>query len=413
MDRQIVYAGSIPLETDLLNIQRNVQVALGALARAVLGDGGLIDGMGIAPGGDAYSVVVGPGNYTAPAPNDANAFGALAADATAVLQTGLLKTAESVQLGPPLDPTGVLCWLVQARLRELDATPLALPYWNAGNPSVPFAGPGNDGLAQPTQRVLRVQLGSKVSAAQAISAGVPRPPEPDAGWVGLCSVRTYLGKPGIEASDIDMFHSVPRLRFPLPALPPGTTRQEAHTTTVSWQVPDGVRWVRVRLVGGGGGGGGGDTAYSGGGGGAGGFAEAYVPVEPRQFYPVIVGPGGAGGSAVFTGSSGGTTSFGISLVAATGGQGGASNNPDSHGGSPGVGALGSMLQPGGYGGDGTRAEFVPGGNGGASAFGGGGRGANQGGYPALGLAAGSGGGGGYGLNSNGGTGAPGIVVLEW
>ena len=37
MDRQIVYPGAIPLETDLLNTYRNVLVALAKLAQAVWG----------------------------------------------------------------------------------------------------------------------------------------------------------------------------------------------------------------------------------------------------------------------------------------------------------------------------------------------------------------------------------------
>jgi len=413
MDRQIVYAGSIPLETDLLNIQRNMQVALGALARAVLGDGGLVDGMGIVPGGTPYSVIIEPGSYTAPTAKDASAFGALAADTALIVQTGTLTNPATVQLWPPGDPGHVLCWLIQAALVEVDATPLALPYWNAGDPSVPFAGPSNNGIAQPTQRLLRVQVSTKTGAAQAIGGGAFVPPEPDAGCVGLYLVLTFSDKPGVEAGDITAFHRVPRLRFPLPGMPPGITQQEAHTSTVNWRAPDGVHWVRIRLVGAGGGGGGGDTDFSGGGGGAGGYAEACVPVEPGRIYPLVIGPGGAGGSSVFSGSVGGTTSFGFGLVAATGGTGGGSNNPDSRGGVPGGGTIGVVLQPGGYGGDGARLALVPAGNGGSSALGGGGRGANEGGYPAMGLAAGSGGGGGYGANSNGGNGAPGTVLIEW
>ena len=37
MDRSIVYPGSIPLDTDLLNTNRNMMIGLGALMQAVLG----------------------------------------------------------------------------------------------------------------------------------------------------------------------------------------------------------------------------------------------------------------------------------------------------------------------------------------------------------------------------------------
>jgi hypothetical protein len=45
MDRNIVYPGSVPLDTDLLTINRNTMVALGSLMQAVLGSGPLVDGL--------------------------------------------------------------------------------------------------------------------------------------------------------------------------------------------------------------------------------------------------------------------------------------------------------------------------------------------------------------------------------
>jgi hypothetical protein len=39
MDRQIVYPGAIPLDTDFLSTNRNTLVAISALTRATLGTG--------------------------------------------------------------------------------------------------------------------------------------------------------------------------------------------------------------------------------------------------------------------------------------------------------------------------------------------------------------------------------------
>ena len=65
MDRNIVYPGSIPLDTDLLNINRNNMVALGYLAQAVLGTSIVVDGLACAPTTPAsLTVVVGPGSIT-------------------------------------------------------------------------------------------------------------------------------------------------------------------------------------------------------------------------------------------------------------------------------------------------------------------------------------------------------------
>lgn len=410
MDRQIVYAGSIPLDTDLLQIQRHVMASIGALARAVIGDGGLVDGMACTPGGGDYSVVVGRGSYSAVLSTDFAAFGAMPADSTPIMQTALQPTDTVLQLGPPPTANLVTCWLIQARITAFDAGPVALPYWNAANPSVPFTGPGNSGVAQATQRLLRVALSAKPNVPQPFPIGTP--PAADTGWLGLYAVTTFAGKPAIGAGDIVEAADAPTLRFGLPSLPPGPSRQDVLTLDTLWRAPTRVRQVRIRLVGGGGGGGGGTLQYSGGGGGAGGYAEGLVPVRAGQVYSVVIGQGGTPGTSATSGTAGGATWFG-DLVKATGGQGGGSQNPDSHGGGPGAGIAGALVQGGGFGGDGAAVANVPGGNGGASAFGGGGRGADEGGAPANGLAAGSGGGGGYGTFSAGGNGARGLVVIEY
>ena len=411
MDRQIVYPGSIPLDTDLLNIQRHMMVSIGALGRAVLGDGPVVDGMACVPGIGAYSVWVGPGSYTALLPTDWTAFGSLPADPTMMVRTALLTETAIVALGPPADGSHIISWLVQATITEADAGPIALPYWNAGNPSIPFTGPGNSGQAQNTQRLLRVRISAKASGPEALPSGAS--PDPDPGWVGLYTVTTFAGKTAIDSADIVPYRGTPRLRFNLAAMPPGFSRQEVYQSSTQWQAPDGVHWVRVRLAGSGGGGGGGDTGFSGGGGGAGGYAESLLQVQPRRPFSIVVGGGGAAGGPGGSGGAGGTSSFGGGLVVATGGAGGGSGNPDSHGGQPGAGLSGVLIQPGGYGSDGAVIANIPGGTGGASAFGGGGRGANQGGVPAGGLAAGSGGGGGYGALSSGGQGAAGLVIIEY
>ena len=410
MDRQIVYAGSIPLDTDLLNIQRYVQRAIGALAQMVLGSTLNIDGLVCSPGALPYSVVIGPGSFTAPLQIDNIAFGALPPDPSVVMQTALHLDTTTLQLGPPSEADQVLCWLVQASITEVDGGPVALPYWNAGNPGIAFSGPGNSGLAQNTQRLVRVALACKASGPEVFPVGTP--PAADAGWVGLYAVTTFADKPAIEAGDIIETADSPSLSFKLPVLPPGATRQDIFSYSSIWRAPPGVRRVRIRLVGGGGGGGGGDSDYSGGGGGAGGYSELLTVVLPGHNYSITVGAAGAPGSPGVTAGAGGDSDF-AGLAHATGGQGGGAGNPDSHGGIPGQGTAGGLLQTGGWGGDGTGLAKVPGGNGGASAFGGGGRGAFQVNIPDAGQAAGAGGGGGYGPSSNGESGSRGLVIVEY
>ena len=61
MDRILVYPGSIPLDTDILNTNRNSMVALGYLAQAILGTGTIVDGLACSPTAPAsLTVSVGP-----------------------------------------------------------------------------------------------------------------------------------------------------------------------------------------------------------------------------------------------------------------------------------------------------------------------------------------------------------------
>ena len=112
MDRQIVYPGSIPLDTDLLNTQRNVMVALGALARCVLGINPVADGLLCVPTTPAsLQILVGPGSLTAPAPLDASPYGSLAAQpALTIVKTGINLSSTTFTLAPPTTAPAAQTW---------------------------------------------------------------------------------------------------------------------------------------------------------------------------------------------------------------------------------------------------------------------------------------------------------------
>ncbi|WBO58530.1 hypothetical protein GT370_15330 [Acidocella sp. MX-AZ03] len=60
MDRNIVYPGSIPLDSDILSTNRNAMVGLAALSAATLGTGTVVDGLACTPTVPAsLAVVVG------------------------------------------------------------------------------------------------------------------------------------------------------------------------------------------------------------------------------------------------------------------------------------------------------------------------------------------------------------------
>ncbi len=414
MDRQIVYPGSIPLDTDILSIERNAMIAIGYLAQATLGSTTLVDGLICSPTTPAsLTVSIGPGSITSLSVVDALPFGSLGQDTIdPVVKMGINTSTTSFTLTAPTTSGQSINYLVQASLQEADTTPIVLPYYNAANPSQPFYGPNNNGIGQNTQRTQRVQFQLKPSAPA--NAGAQITPAVDGGWTGLYVITVSYGQLQIGPQNILTIPGAPFVNFKLNNLTPGFSRMATFTNSANFQVPNGVALVRVRLCGGGGGGGAGTPTFGGGGGGAGGYAEGIIPVTPGQIIPIVVGQGGtAGGTSGTPAGVGGTSSFGT-ITSATGGYGGANGVSFAFGGSPGAGAGGAINISGGYGSDGNGGSTTFAGNGGASFFGGGGRAAAVSSAPQqIAVAPGAGGGGCYGVQGNGGNGAPGIVIVEF
>ena len=345
MDRQIVYPGSIPLDTDLLSAQRNTMVALGYLAQATLGTTTVVDGLVCAPTAPAsLTVTVGPGSITALSVVDSSAFGSLAADTTdPLVKMGVMTGATSFTLAAPTTSGQSINYLIQASLSETDADPVVLPYYNAANPAVPFSGPTNSGIAQTTQRLQRVQLQLKPSAPA--NAGLQVTPAVDSGWVGLYIVTVSYGQTQVDAAYIAVYPGAPFIAYKLNTLTPGFSRMATFAASGTFIVPNGVTLVKVRVCGGGGGGGSGGTNLGGGGGGAGGYGEGPVAVVPGEVIAVTVGVGGAGGTTN-PAESGSLSTFGLS-VGATGGSAGGSAASFAPGGTPGEAYGGSLNIMGG------------------------------------------------------------------
>jgi hypothetical protein len=419
MDRSIVYPGSIPLDTDLLNTNRNAMVALGALIQMVLGQSSVIDGLSVGPTAPAsMSITVGPGSITQLMTVDASAYGSLAADvADQMMKMGVNLAGTTLALGAPAVSGQSVAWLIEAGFLETDTNNVVLPYYNAANPSVAFLGPSNTGVAQPTLRAQRVQIQARQGVPAA--TGSQLPPAADAGWYGLAVVNVAYGQTQVVAGNIVGLNTAPTLQYKLPALRPGFSQQSVFTASGTFGVPAGVTKVKVRAIGGGGGGGGNTTQGGGGGGGGGGYAEGVVAVTPGQAIAVTVGGGGAGGvnnggsAAANSGAAGGASSFGTALLAA-GGNGGLGSLSGGQGdsGAGGSGAGGAINMTGGSGNAGSAAAASGfGGMGGAAASGGGG-GAASSGLPRAGSFPGGGGGGGGG-NTAGAAGAGGLLIVEW
>ena len=418
MDRNIVYPGSIPLDTDLLSTNRHAMVALGALMRAVLGTSPVVDGLAVEPTvPDSLAVRVAPGSITELSTVDGAAYGSLPAAASALVKMGVNLAPVEFAVTAPGTTGQSVTHLIEAAFQEADEAPLVLPYYNAANPAAPYLGPGNTGVAQNTRRVQRVQLQLKPGVPATTGSQVA--PAVDAGWVALATVTVAYGQATVTGAHIAAAITAPIVPYRLPELRPGFATQQSFTASGSFVVPAGVHRVRVRAFGAGGGGGGNTTNGGGGGGGGGGYGEGVFAVGPGQVIAVTVGAAGAGGvnnsgsAAGNSGGNGGTSSFGGYLAASggTGGQGSLAGGQGDSG--PGGTASGGALNMTGSAGN---AGFNAGangfgGHGGAAAAGGGGGGASSG-LPSPGGFPGGGGAGGGG-NFAGAIGASGIVIVEY
>ena len=320
MDRNLVYPGSIPLDTDLLTLNRNMMIAIGYLAQAVLGGSTIVDGLACLPTVPAsLGVTIGPGCITQLSVVDTLGYGSMPADPTdPLVKMGINLQPTSFGLAAPTTSGQSVNYLVQAALQEADSNPVVLPYYNAANPSQPYSGPTNSGSAQSTQRTQRVQLQLKAGAAA--SSGTQSTPPVDNGWVGLYVITAAYGQTAINPSSITTLPAAPFLSWKLPSLRPGfASGVQTFAASGNFIVPNGVSQLEVEMWGGGSGTYASIAGSAAGGGSGGGYARKRITsVVTGQMIPVTIGAGGGGGSPGIPPGAGGTSSFGP-YVSATGG----------------------------------------------------------------------------------------------
>jgi hypothetical protein len=415
VDRQIVYPGAIPLDTDLLTTQRNIMVAIGGLAQATLGTNVVADGLACSPTQpQSMTVSIGPGSITQYGVVDTLPYGSLPAEpAEPLLRMATSLLSVNFQLTAPTGAGEAINYLIEASLLETDTTPVVLPYYNAANPSQPYSGPGGDGATQNSQRLQQVQFQLKAGAPSPV--GSQGTPSVDAGWVGLYVITVQTGQSGVGSSNILQSPGAPFLPWKLPQLSPGTHNLAAFTpiTQGTWTVPNGTTAVRLRIWGGGGAGGAGNGG-AGGGGAGGGYSEGFYAVSAGESFFVTVGNGGIG-----TGTAGGLSGFGT-IASSTGGSAGSNGSAGTIGAGGMIGGEGAGSgflaagQPGGIGVE-TGAFALSGSGGGSFGCAGGTPVASVTGGPALPgySCALAGGGSGGVLSGLGGQGGPGLVLVEW
>jgi len=92
MDRTLVYPSGIPLDTDILTLNKNAMIGLGFLAQACLGSNVVVDGLVCTPTNPASMTInIGPGSILSFGSMDSQPYGSLAADTS----TSLVKMGTS------------------------------------------------------------------------------------------------------------------------------------------------------------------------------------------------------------------------------------------------------------------------------------------------------------------------------
>ena len=130
MDRQIVGPGQLPLDTDLLNTNKNVLLALGALAQSMFGTNTIAYGLGVTPTTPAsLSANVAPGSIYAASQIDATAYGSIPADTVDIIvKQGIQLAASQLALLAPATAGFSVNYLIEAAFTEVDGVPQLLPY---------------------------------------------------------------------------------------------------------------------------------------------------------------------------------------------------------------------------------------------------------------------------------------------
>lgn len=439
MRRQTVYAGAVPLETDILSSNKNAMISIGHVLQDMLGTGTLFSGLGCVPTTvPGMTVNVNPGRAYSLQATDTGAWSSLSADAHNIVKQGILLDLVNFACPAPTTAGFSINYLIEGAFQEVDGGSTILPYYNAANPAVAFSGPNGTGTSNTTYRDNTVQLQLKPGAAATTGSQVT--PTPDSGFNGLWVVTVPFGATTITSANISQYTGAPFLQAPLLSqiqAVPTTGRLLATTLFVGngTHTPNALTTkMRIVIHGGGGGGGacstaGAGAAAVGGGGNEGSCVEVWTGVFGAA--AVVVGAAGLGGAAGFnSGVTGGNSSYsaGILSLIATGGVGG---GPGGAGAPPNLTVSPSSNsanlianafliitnRSGSSGGRGISqtTSIVQGGDGGSGSQGAGGRGAAAGaGSPASGYGSGGGGAGvgTGGTQAAGGLATQGSVYIE-
>lgn len=209
MDRQQVFIGQIPQDTDLLLSNKNAYIGLAKLAAALLGTNTLLNAFTCVPTSPAsMSVNVTPGEIYSLQNIDNTAYGSLAADTShSIVKQGISLNNTTLALTAPGTSGNSWNILIEVGFSETDGGSTVLPYYNASSPSSPWSGPNNTGQSNNTIRFNGVTIQAK-TGVQA-PTGTQVTPSPDTGFVGAFVVTVANGQSTITSGNISTYTGAP------------------------------------------------------------------------------------------------------------------------------------------------------------------------------------------------------------
>lgn len=205
-ERQFVYSGAIPQDTDLLSSELNAYIGLSKLAAAMLGAGPILNNFTCAPAQPAnLTVVVSPGEMYSSQVCDSSAYGDLGTNSNTILKQGVNLNSTTLNINPPSTSGYSQNFLIEFTFSEVDAGSQVLPYYNPTDPNTPYSGPNNAGTSNFTVRSDRVTITAK--AGVAAPTGSQTTPAADTGSLGGFVVTVANGQTAITSSNITLFSS--------------------------------------------------------------------------------------------------------------------------------------------------------------------------------------------------------------
>lgn len=209
MDRQIVYTGQIPLDTDMLSTNKDAYIGLAKLTAGVLGTSTLLNAFTCIPTAPAsLQVQVTAGEIYSLQNIDNNAYGSLAADTThQIVKQGVVLNTTTLNCPAPGTSGQSINYLIQIGFSETDGGSTVLPYYNSSNPAQPYSGPSNSG--QPNNTIRQDGINIQAKAGVAATTGTQTTPSPDTGFTGAFVVTVANGQTQINSGNITTYSGAP------------------------------------------------------------------------------------------------------------------------------------------------------------------------------------------------------------